>query len=104
ATEGETEDERAQHQLERVRGGAQNERQHADPRDLVDERRCSGDERDGEKPEKDAVAPALRLRYRERRLRVATCERYDGRGDGEVDQSSNADGPGQPDGGDEHES
>ena len=39
--EREAEDERGEHQLERVRRAPEHEREHADPRDLVDERRDS---------------------------------------------------------------
>ena len=48
AAEREAEDEGGEHQLEGVRRGAQHQRQHADPHDLVDERGEAGEERDRE--------------------------------------------------------
>ena len=58
-TERETEDERAEHELERVRGGAEDQRQHADPGHLVHEGRGAGDERDPQEEEEGAIPTLL---------------------------------------------
>jgi len=50
---GQPDDEGAQHELEGVCGAAEHETQHADPADLVDERRRPGEERD--EPEQSVV-------------------------------------------------
>jgi hypothetical protein len=47
-SKGQSEDERREHQLERVRRAPEHQRQHPNPRDLVDERGDGGTERDGE--------------------------------------------------------
>ena len=53
--EGEPEDERREHQLERVRRAAEEERQHPNPRDFVDERGDGGSERDDQQEPRKPV-------------------------------------------------
>ena len=86
-----------------MRGRAEDQRQHADPDDLVDERRRSGGERHGEEEEPGAIAWPLLLEVRDRRLRAIPREHPRASRDRDVDQRCDPDGPGQSHGTDEHE-
>jgi len=95
--------ERAQHQLEGVRRGPEDERQHPDPGHFVDERGRAGDQCGAKEREQDRVAPPLGLLGLRGGRRMAAGERQHRCGDGEVDEASDADRPRQADRADEHE-
>ena len=80
AAERDAEYERRQHQLERVRRRAQDQRQQADPDDLVDERRRPGDRR-----HREQQAPAGPGDRRQRRRRAGRDGRCLGSGRPAVD-------------------
>jgi hypothetical protein len=101
AAERKPEDEGGEHQLERVRGGAQHEREHADPGDLVDERGEPGEQRHREQQRAGARLP-IRAR-RDRRRVHRPREQPHRRREAEVDHARGAQRAGQADPGDEQE-
>ncbi len=85
AAERKAEDEGGEHQLERVRRGAQHERQHPDPDDLVDERGEAGEER-----HRNEQRRGLRAARRGEDRRQRAGEEAHRRGDGEIEHAGAA--------------
>jgi hypothetical protein len=93
--EREAEDEDREHQLERVCRGAEHEREHPDPADLVDERGKARQQRDRvEQPRRRLV---VRGACRERRIPRRPRRHPDDRGEREVDRRRTAQRPRQAD-------
>ncbi len=98
AAEGEAENEGREHQLERVRRGAEHEDEHADPDDFVDERRQTGEEGHAEEQSRGRLRAARSPEGGQR-----LCEQHHRAGDGEIQHARGAQGARQAEPADEEE-
>jgi hypothetical protein len=104
AAQCQAEDERGQHQLEGMSGGAEHEREHSDPADLVDEGRKTGEERDEQQQARHArCLQRFALRRQGGGSSRTTRQQRDRRREQEVERAGCAQGAGQPGPGDQHE-